>query len=153
MNNVGILASKFRNAINSAISAGEFNDNFPFNHFPLGCCGEASDLLSHFLLENDVITHDVFGNYIYDSNKSFQHHAWLITDDDNIIIDITGDQFKDNPFFLKYDKKVYVGLEDDFHKLFEIESKNINENSASTKSSVSLPSELRELYNIIIKYI
>lgn len=47
-----------------------------------------------------------------------QSHAWVIVD--GLIADITGDQFKNNDEFLRYDVPVYVGEMDEFHKLFYI---------------------------------
>ncbi len=46
-----------------------------------------------------------------------QSHAWVILNG-GLIVDITGDQFKDNEEFLDYDIPVYVGKMDDFHRLF-----------------------------------
>ena len=47
--------------------------------------------------------------------------------DKYIIIDITGDQFSGKSTFLNYDKSVYVGEGDDFHRLFEVEDRDVHE--------------------------
>ena len=52
------------------------------------------------------------------------NHAWLMVDK-YIIIDITGDQFSGKSTFLNYDKSVYVGEGDDFHRLFEVEDRDV----------------------------
>ena len=40
----------------------------------------------------------------------------------HLVIDITGDQFKDKEEYLNYNERVYVGEMDAFHSLFEISS-------------------------------
>lgn len=152
MNNIDMLASKFRKAIDSAISAGEFQNDFSFSHFPRGCCGDTSDLLAQFLLENDIITHYVCGTYMDGSFDDKQSHAWLLTNNDTII-DITGDQFKDDPVFLKYDKSIYIGVEDDFHKLFKVEDRDVHQNYGLDSLGHMCRPRLKDLYNIIIKYL
>lgn len=68
----------------------------------------------------------VCGSYSDNSFENFQSHAWLSTDN-QIIIDITGNQFV--PVFLNYNNPVYIGVEDDFHRLFEVEDGDVHENS------------------------
>lgn len=53
------------------------------------------------------------------TSENIQSHAWLMLEDGHTIIDITGDQFHDKICFLNYNKSVYIGVEDDFHKLFQ----------------------------------
>jgi hypothetical protein len=125
MENVEQLAIKFRDAIDLAKRNDEFANDVTFEKFPLGCCGDASDLLAQFLLENKIKTHYICGTR-YGAFEDIQSHAWLLTDN-NIIIDITGDQFKYDNNFLNYDKFVYVGEMDDFHELFEVETRNCYE--------------------------
>lgn len=43
---------------------------------------------------------------------------------EQIIIDITGDQFCDREEFLRYNKQVYVGKMDKMHRLFKINNKH-----------------------------
>ena len=73
--------------------------------------------------------------------------------DNQIIIDITGDQFRNNPDFLNYDKSVYVGAEDDFHRLFEVEDRNVRENIGLDALGSFCQPRLYGLYRKIIKYI
>ncbi|WP_270303777.1 hypothetical protein [Terrisporobacter petrolearius] len=145
MNNIKRLVKQFRDAIDVARDAGNFDNDFSFYKFPRGCCGDTSDLLAQFLLENSIRTYYVFGMY---KNQS---HGWLLTDN-RTIIDITGDQFKDNPDFFNYDKSVYVGFEDDFHRLFKVEDSNIRDIGLDVLDS-KCQQRLKELYNKIIKYI
>lgn len=39
-----------------------------------------------------------------------------------------GDKFKHDSTFLNYSIPVYVGYEDEFHKLFEVEDRDVHEN-------------------------
>ena len=145
------LVNQFRDAMDVARDEGEFDKDFSFYKFPRGCCGDASDLLAQFLLENVIRTYYVCGTYRDGSFENSQSHAWLLTDNQTII-DITGDQFRDNPDFLNYDKSVYVGAEDDFHRLFEVEDRDVRENGLDALGSMCQP-RLNGLYRKIIKYI
>ena len=59
----------------------------------------------------------------------------------------------DNPDFLNYDKSVYVGAEDDFHRLFEVEDRNVRENIGLDALGSFCQPRLYGLYKKIIKYI
>jgi hypothetical protein len=152
MKGIELLVKQFRDAIDLAKDAGEFYKDCSFRKFPLGCCGDTSDLLAQFLLENNIRTYYVYGTYRGSSFENRQTHAWLLTDN-NTIIDITGDQFKYNPNFFNYDKSVYLGAEDDFHRLFEVEHRNIHENMGLDALGSMCQPRLKELYSKIVKYI
>jgi hypothetical protein len=152
MRDIKRLVNRFRDAIEMALDAGEFDKDFSFNKFPRGCCGDTSDLLAQFLLENGIKTYYVCGTYLDGSFENRQSHAWLLTEN-HTIIDITGDQFKNNSDFLNYDKSVYVGVEDDFHRLFDVEDRDIHENKGLNAFGSFCQSRLNELYRKIIKYI
>ena len=146
------LANQFRNAIDQARDVGEFDKDFSFYKFPRGCCGDASDLLAQYLLDNDIRTYYVCGTYSNGSFESVQSHAWLLTDD-QIIIDISGDQFRSNSEFLNYDRTVYIGTEDKFHGLFKVEDRDVRENMGLDALGDMCQSRLIELYSKIVKYI
>lgn len=152
MKEITRFANSFRDALDLARDSGEFDKDISFYNFPRGCCGDASDLLAQFLLEHGVRTLYVCGSYYDDSPENSQSHAWLLTDN-QIIIDITGNQFRDNPVFLNYDKPVYVGTEDDFHRLFEVEDRDIHEHNGLDSLGSMCQPRLNELYRKIIKYI
>lgn len=152
MKDIKRLVKQFRDATNVARDAGEFYRDFSFYKFPNGCCGDTSDLLAQFLLENGIRTCYVCGIFINDSFDNLQSHAWLLTDN-HTTIDITGDQFKDNPALLYYHKSVYVGEEDDFYKLFEVADRNICENIGLDISGGMCQPRLYELYGKILKFI
>ena len=153
MSNIKLLATHFRSAIDKALSEGEFDKDPSFYNFPRGCCGDTSDLLAQYLLDNRIKTYYVCGNYYFDDvTMNAQSHAWLRATD-KTIIDITGDQFKHDSTFLNYDIPVFVGSEDKFHKLFEVEDRDVHENMGlSALGSMCLP-RLSFLYQIIGKYI
>ncbi|MFN8742869.1 MAG: hypothetical protein ACK5YR_23310 [Pirellula sp.] len=60
-----------------------------FDRFPIGCCGDASDLMAHHLCQ---LGYDPPQYVLGDSGS--QSHAWLETN--GFIVDITADQFDDN---------------------------------------------------------
>lgn len=152
MKDIKRLVNQFRDAIDAAKDIGEFDKDFSFYKFPRGCCGDASDLLGQFLLENGIRTYYVCGTYRDGSFENIQSHAWLLTNNQTII-DITGDQFRKNTSFLNYNKSVYVGPEDNFHRLFEVEDRNIHKNIGLDALSSMCQPRLNELYRKIIKYI
>lgn len=79
MDDIKKLSEQFRYAIDSALRAGEFKDDFSFHRFPSGCCGDTCILLAQFLLEYGIRTY-----YVCGFKKSWSH-AWLCTDNDIIM--------------------------------------------------------------------
>lgn len=109
------LACQFRKAIEKATEKGE--EGLFFREFPKGQCGNASDLLAQFLIDNGYSSIEyVCGNYDEHSEDK-QSHAWLNVD--GTVVDITGDQFKYHQKPLQNNRSVYVGPLDDFYKAFE----------------------------------
>ena len=150
MKDIKRLVNQFRDAIDIAKGKGEFLKDIRFRRVPSGCCDDASDLLAQFLLENDIKTYNVSGSYRYDSDENTQSHEWLVADNQTII-DITGDQFRYDSVFSNYNKPVYVGAEDNFHRLFE--DRRVHENMGlDSLGSMSQP-RLNELYRKITKYV
>lgn len=152
MNKVRYFVNQFRSAIELAKEFGEFKKDISFNSFPRGCCGDTSDLLAHYLLENGIKTYYVCGTYRADKFEDTQSHAWLIMLD-GTIIDITGDQFKDDSRFLKYDKSVYIGEMDSFHTLFEVEPRDVRESVRLESLGAMSQARMKGLYKTIIEYI
>lgn len=102
------LAERFRDAIERCDRR-----DLPvtFECFPLGSCGDATLLLAKYLKING---HDGFA-YICGVREE-QSHAWLGRR--SLIIDITGDQFSDNP------NAVFVGENSRWHAQFSIDSEH-----------------------------
>lgn len=146
------LAIQFRAAIDTAKTVGEFDSDFLFSRFPRGCCGDATVLLGQFLLENGIKSYYVCGNrYFDDYEEGTQSHAWLLVKD--LIVDITGDQFKDRASYYEYDKKVYVGTGDVFHDLFQVEERDVHVFSSLKEYNGICMTRLFDLYQKIKKYI
>lgn len=119
------LVFKFRTAIENAMEKGEFVSDFSFSHFPCGCCGDSAYMLAQYLLENGIESVYVCGNRYFDELEEMaQSHAWLLVNE--LIVDITGDQFKDDSSYYNYSQRVYIGKEDAFHKLFEVEEEDMH---------------------------
>jgi hypothetical protein len=107
-------------------------------------------LLAQFLLDNDIQIYFVRGTYRDGSFEDMQSHAWLLTDN-QIIIYITGDQFRYTPHLLNYNKSVYVGAENDFYRLFEVDSIDVYEGIDALGDGCQ--DRLNELYWKIMRYI
>lgn len=111
------LVSNFRKAIEAAKANNEPGDFF--RRFPVGQCGNTSDILAQYLIDNGIgpITY-VNGTYYGDGWDDRWAHTWLVVS--GLVIDITGDQFKYHEKPLAYDVPVYIGPMTDYYRLFEI---------------------------------
>ena len=143
------LSTQFRKAIDTAKNAREFTCA-PLSNFPRACCGEVSDLLAQYLLENGIKSIYIAGTYHGEGVDDLQSHAWLEVDG-RITIDITGDQFSRNKTFLYFDKPVWCGSRTDFHKLFEIDQVVVENGIDSFPESAAR--RMWKLYQIICKYL
>ena len=57
-------AIQYRKAIEDLRDEGTFDNDFSFNHFPRACCGDASDLLGQFFLDEGIQMWYVCGTYL-----------------------------------------------------------------------------------------
>lgn len=146
----GRLAMQFRAAIEAAMKDGSIN-LVSFRRFPRGSCGDACDLLACYLAENGVRTTEVVGTYRQGTLEEWQSHAWLV-DDAGFVVDITGDQFKNDPIFLGYDVGAYCGPTDAFHRLFEID-KHFEDVGDFDQYEEPAKSSLTEAYETIRQYL
>ncbi len=97
----------------------------PFLRFPAGSCGDASRLLGQWLTDHGL------SNLVYaTAERREKSHAWL--ESDELIIDITADQFEDGP------GAVYVGKDRSFHGQFQDE----------VRETHSLDKELEDGYQL-----
>lgn len=143
------LAAKFRQAIDFAKENGEFISDDAFCSFPSGCCGDTCYLLGQYLLDHDISSTYVCGNYYYDNpEEGPQSHAWILINE--LIVDITADQFMFYNEFINYNLPVYVGNTDAFHKLFEVEERDVHPLLGLNQYS---DFRLKRLYRQIMKYI
>lgn len=111
------LAKQFRKAIDDAFEWGVFGDEYPFSDFPNDCCDDVCDLFGEMLLEKHVHFIKVFGIYRYNNWDKQYPHVWLQLDD-GTVIDLTGDQYKDNPIMLNYSNPCYIGRPNRLHQMF-----------------------------------
>ena len=143
------LAAKFRRAIDLAKENGKLNFDDIFRAFPRGCCGDTCYRLGQYLLDHDIASTYVCGNYYYDNPEGrWQSHAWIMVNE--LIVDITGDQFKFSQDFIYYNLPVYVGKTDAFHELFEVDKRDIHLLLGLNQVS---DFRLNGLYEIIMQYI
>ncbi len=145
------IAMKFRKAVEKAIQTEEIID-YTLVKFPEGCCSFVSEYLQRYLYEHGIESLYVSGEY--GSGWEGDSHAWLVAYED-IIVDITGDQYQDNEGELFYDIPVYVGEEDGFHKLFKYNGPPISypEQEINDSRNSRLKEKKNKNYNIILKYI
>jgi hypothetical protein len=148
------LATQFRNALEAAHRAGDFVGDpcFAAPDFPRGCCGDVCYLLEHFLLDHGISTYHIIGEYYDENPENYRSHAWLATIDFCYTIDITGDQFKDDPLRLNYNEKVYVGEHDDFHHLFAVAERNVHVSCRLSDLRCLDERRLPSIYGAIMKY-
>lgn len=147
-----ILACDFRKAIDEAKENNE--PEIFFRKFPNGQCGHTSDILAQYFIDNNIgpITY-VNGTYYSDINDDpddRQAHTWLIVD--GLVIDITGDQFRNRKKPLKYDVPVYVGPMTEYYKLFEVGPGGSCEHLGLEKHWSDYD-KLKEWYDTILRYL
>lgn len=157
MDKIEILSKRFRTAIDIAKSENEFYRYFDFKKFPDDCCDMTCDLLGYYLLENGIETRQINGACEYDDSR---RHVWLETNDKKVI-DITCDQFNDEFKLSQIIDSVYIGEENEVHKIFSVD-RCVERNTNFTDSSLfegfnKQPNfrqkKLIELYEIIEKYL
>lgn len=154
------LAKNFREAIEYALKNGVFQDDVVMRNFPCGCCGDVTELLGTYLSEHGIkdlwyvcgeYSSDIEGTK--DGVGSWISHAWLSVGrpslSDSLIVDIAGDQFKDNADLGNCDIPVYVGKQDAFHRRFEVEDTRKLKKIWDDTSNATI--SLIKMYNEIIR--
>ena len=105
------IVLKFRIAIEFARDNNLFSPKDRMSRFPCGCCDDFCDLLAKYLKDKYRLDSKQVVGFMYDICTN---HVLLNLIDDNLIIDITGDQFGDRP-------KVFVGHCAEYDKRFKFE--------------------------------
>lgn len=150
------LAAQFRQGIECAIECGAItprSTRTTLPQFPRGCCEIASDLLAEYLLENGIITHCVHGEYDFDYRENKYPHTWLETND-GYIIDITADQFQNQPGFEKVLlSSCYVGRDRGIYDLFSRNGWADPDFSGLCSYNEPYQKLLKPQYEIIKKYL
>lgn len=152
------LSSRFRRGIEIAHEERLFIKP-PFADFPNACCGDASELLAQYLMDNNLYQNisykTVYGTCRDDNFENFYSHAWLVIDG-TYIVDITADQrqFKIKRIFPQDAvKPCYVGTGSKFHSMFEIELGHCREFYGLQNLGKDSHQRMKELYDIILKCI
>ena len=154
MQKIKELATEFRVAIVNAKNDRRFTADQCFRNFPSGCCGITSELLAKFLMDNGIKGELVYiGGTYRDYSQELPSHVWLELED-NIVVDITGDQFKYCSSPLNFNETVYVGPYNDFYNIFDIDEKEIC-NNYYPLNDVYIRNHLsrKKLYEIMLEYI
>lgn len=154
MQKIKELAIIFRNAIDNAKNDGRFMEDQCFINFPRGCCGLTSELLARFLIDNGVdgMITCMYGTY-YDDSLGRPSHSWLRINN-NLVVDITGDQFEFYPRPINFNESVYVGTYTVFHRLFEITTEEqCNNYFLLDNTCIRGHLSRKKLYDIILEYI
>lgn len=116
--------TRFRRAIEKAKDADEFVSQNRYksvrmNNFPFDCCDDAADLFTHYLYhEFGIDSIRVYGEYYDNRLKCICGHSWQETD--GWLIDLTGDQFDNDPSVPIKVEPIYVGKMAAFHSQFDI---------------------------------
>ncbi len=151
------LACRFRRAIEQAHKEGALYDTPWLDRFPYRSCGTTSDLLAEYLYESgfDDIWRVCGSHTVKAAGEAEmpQTHAWLTIGNpeclDSLLIDITGDQFKDDEIYLRYDIPVYVGYMDAFHKLFSFDDSDYHRAGRLSEIQCAIPDYLTNSYELI----
>ena len=143
------LVFNFRRAIEFAKANNEPGDFFI--KFPLGQCGNTSDILAQYLIDNRISSIlYVSGTYYGDDCNNRWAHGWLIAE--GLVVDITGDQFKYHKEPLTNDVPVYIGTMTEYYQLFEVGPEGICTHFG-LKKQWSNYCELTDWYKTILKYL
>lgn len=109
LNRLRATAGVFRDAI-EACDSGALPEWF--DSFPLGCCGDATELLARYLEEEGFGSFRYICGYCRGEDSQEVSHAWLQQGD--VTVDITADQFRGGR------ERVSVESDSGWHKSFEI---------------------------------
>lgn len=142
------LCKRFRSAIDTAVTNGEFSDDKYLLRFPRGCCDEACDLLHLFLVENGYESVSVRGECDALDSEGVYPHVWLVLENGDIA-DITGDQFSDGRVQVRCVDPCYVGPLDAFHEQFG----DIQALPGPEEYSEEALGRIARRYNKVLKYL
>lgn len=143
------LVFNFRKAIEVAKENNEQGEFF--RKFPTGQCGNASNLLAQYLIDNGISSIlYVNGTYYGENSYDSQSHAWLVVE--GLIVDITAEQFKWKKAPLKCDASIYIGPMNDYYRIFDVNLGGRHEHFGLEKRWSNYR-ELKNWYKTILKYI
>lgn len=152
-NEIARMAKDFREAILKAKIDGKFSHSalILMREFPKGCCTISCDLLGRYFYEKAHIK-----SWYTSGEVGENSHAWL-TLHNNFIVDITGDQYKNNRGTMCYNIPVYVGEMDAFHRQFQMNGSLIEYSpnlwTPDFMGETSVQRIQRICYEIVLKYL
>lgn len=148
MEKLEALVFEFRKAIELAK-----DNNEPgcfFRKFPTGQCGHASDMLAQLLIDNGIgPVRYINGTYYGEDGSVMQAHTWLVVED--LVIDITADQFRYHAEPLTNDIPVYIGPMNGYYQLFDTTHGSDHEHFGLERHWLNYH-ELKTWYEIILSY-
>lgn len=148
-NKIRKLAVRFRSAIETAKELGE--QHIYLKDFPVGQCGHVSDLLAQYLIDCGIYSVIyVNGTYYGDKLDDQWSHTWLEVDE--IVVDLTADQFKYHERPLQNNTSVYVGKKNSWYDLFDIGCASCHQHKGLDTSWTNYY-ELKQCYDIINLYL
>lgn len=151
MKDIFQMAAEFRTAILKAKANREFSGDGLIEFFPRGNCGIICDLLGRYLIEQANVR-----SWYTSGEIASESHVWLTLENGDIV-DITGDQYKNQLGSLYYDVPVYVGKMDAFHSQFQLNGDSVeitpNDWIPDFLGESGIQRKKRIAYEIILKYI
>ncbi|MBQ3161196.1 MAG: hypothetical protein IJC04_03620 [Oscillospiraceae bacterium] len=149
------IAQDFRNALEIVVDKRLYGRLKIFERFPNGCCRYTSDLLAEYMLSKGIPMESI--QMIDSESNSEQYtHCWLVIDN-NIIVDVTADQFNYEPYFKKYEPipSAYVGMSNAqyLHSCFYNSTMQSNYNIGINSYCGDTPAKLKIVYDAIIEQI
>ena len=142
------LVVGFRNAIELAKDNNE--PDYFFRKFPTGQCGHTSDMLAQLLIDNGIgPVRYINGTYYGEAGSVMQAHTWLVVE--NLVIDITADQFRYHAAPLTNDIPVYIGPVNEYYQLFDTTHGSDHEHFGLEQQWTNYH-ELKTLYKTILNY-
>ena len=145
------LASEFRHALEIVVTKREYGRLSLFAHFPKGCCTYTSDLLAEYLIENGIQRERI---QVLNSkaSKGYDTHCWLMIDN-MYYLDITGDQFSNNIYYMKYSPICdccFVPKDTYFFECFANKSLNASYNVGINFYNGDISEKLQIVYNATV---
>lgn len=148
------LACEFRQALEVVSRKNLYGRLSLFRDFPNECCTFTSDLLATYLVENGVQENRI--QILNSETKKHQYtHCWLMVDN-SMFVDITADQFKNKPYFQKYEpisSCCIVPAGTYLYELFDKNKTNYSSFFGINSYDGSVSSELKVVYDAAIQQI
>ena len=108
------IATKLRQALDTAYGKGELARYWPFSKFPYDCCEHTCDILGYLLSEEGIKSVQINGAC---KKGPTRRHVWLKTEN-GVVIDITENQFAGELLDERDVEIVRVGIEGPAQRLF-----------------------------------